>query len=99
MTGPRPLHRAAAAAPTLQTAGRRRCRPQRLPSSLSLRPLTPAVQSTMQDTGHIVRKLGLEAAKAASVQGKASEYVRLATSRLGQGGLGQVGTAGGCLIV
>lgn len=49
----------------------------------------------MQDTGHIVRKLGLEAAKVASVQGKATEFVRLATARLGHGGLGQVGAAGG----
>lgn len=45
----------------------------------------------MQDTSHIVRKLGLEASKVASVQGKAAEYVRLATARLGSGGLGQVG--------
>lgn len=42
------------------------------------------------DVRGIVARLGLEAKQRSAVEAKASEYVRIATARLGAGGLGQV---------
>ena len=44
----------------------------------------------MSEIESLVRRLGMQGKAAATVRDKASEYARLATARLGHGGLGQV---------